>query len=292
MDLSSLSAFVKIVQSGSFTRAAESLGSHKAHVSRSIAQLERKLGIRLLERTTRRVRLTDVGQQVYEQALNIMASVADIEATAASLRGEPAGTLRLSADVEFGLSGLSRWIDGFAQKHPQVGVDVELTTGSADLIREGFDLALRMGSIEGTELTSQKLGEVAYGLYASPGYLEKSGTPGDGDAVSQHPLLMYSASPQRGWRLTTLSRELRIDGPARLRANNSGIAREAALRGLGIALLPAAVAKEDVTRGTLRRVLSAWSGPKVPVFALFPPGRQHTPRVHAFIEIANSTPLT
>jgi LysR family transcriptional regulator, regulator for bpeEF and oprC len=292
MDLGSLTAFVRIVQSGSFTKAAETLGSHKAHVSRSIANLEQKLGIRLLERTTRRVRLTDVGQQVYEQALKIMASVADIEATAATLRGEPAGTLRLSVDVEFGLSGLSRWIDGFAQKYPQVAVDVELTTGASDLVCEGFDLALRMGAIEGTELTSQKLGEVAYGLYASPGYLEKSGSPDDGDALGQHPLLMYSASPQRGWRLLTLSRELRIDGPARLRANNSGIAREAALRGLGIALLPVAVAKEDVTRGTLRRVLSAWSGPKVPVFALFPPGRQHTPRVHAFIEIANATTLS
>ena len=286
MDLGSLSAFVKIVQSGSFTKAADALGSHKAHISRSLANLEQELGIRLLERTTRRVRLTDVGQQVYEQALGIMASVADIEATAAGLRGEPAGVLRVSADVEFGLNGLGRWLDAFAQKYPQVGIDVDLTTGSPDLVREGFDLFLRLGSIEGVALPSQKLGELAYGLYASPAYLEKNGTPSDGDALGEHVLLMYGANPQRGWRLITLSRELRVDGPARLRANNSTLVREAAISGLGIALLPMAVAKDVVTRGTLRSVLSAWSGPKVPIFALFPPGRQHTPRVHAFIEIA------
>jgi DNA-binding transcriptional LysR family regulator len=292
MDLGSLSAFVKIVQSGSFTKAADALGSHKAHISRSLSHLEQELGIRLLERTTRRVRLTDVGQQVYEQALGIMASVADIEATAAGLRGEPAGVLRVSAEVEIGLNGLSRWLDAFAQKYPQVGIEVDVTSGSADLTREGFDLFLRLGSVEGVTLATQKLGELAYGLYASPGYLEKNGTPDDGDALAQHLLLMSSASPQRGWRLITLSRELRVDGPARLRANNSTLVREAAVHGLGIALLPAAVAKEDVTRGSLRRVLSAWSGPKVPVFALFPAGRQHTPRVHAFIEIANATPLS
>ena len=292
MDLGSLSAFVKIVQSGSFTKAADALGSHKAHISRSLAHLEQELGIKLLERTTRRVRLTDVGQQVYDQALGIMASVADIEATAAGMRGEPAGVLRVSADVEFGLNGLSRWLDAFAQKYPQVGIEADLTTGSADLTAEGFDLSLRLGSVEGVTLPSQKLGELAYGLYASPSYLEKNGTPDDGDALAKHVLLMYSASPQRGWRLVTLSREVRVDGPARLRANNSTLVREAAIHGLGIALLPVAIAKEVVTRGALRRVLSAWSGPKVPIFALFPAGRQHTPRVHAFVEIANATPLS
>ncbi len=292
MDLGSLSAFVRIVQSGSFTKAADALGSHKAHISRSLSHLEQELGIRLLERTTRRVRLTDVGQHVYEQALGIMASVANIEATAAGLRGEPAGVLRVSADVEFGLNGLSRWLDAFAQKYPKVEIEADLTTGSGDLVREGFDLYLRLGSVEGVTLASQKLGELAYGLYASPGYLEKNGTPKDGEALAQHVLLMSSSSPQRGWRLITLSRELRVDGPARLRANNSALVREAAVHGLGIALLPAAIAKEDVTRGALRRVLSAWSGPKVPIVALFPEGRQHTPKVHAFIELALASPLT
>jgi LysR family transcriptional regulator, regulator for bpeEF and oprC len=292
MDLGSLSAFVRIVQSGSFTKAADALGSHKAHISRSLSHLEQELGIRLLERTTRRVRLTDVGQQIYEQALSIMASVADIEATAAGLRGEPAGVLRVSADVEFGLNGLSRWLDAFAQKYPQVAIEADLTTGSGDLIPDGFDVHLRLGSVEGVTFASQKVGELAFGLYASPGYLEKNGTPKDGDALAQHVLLMSSTSPQRGWRLITLSRELRVDGPARLRANNSTLVREAAAHGLGIALLPTNIAKEDVTRGALRRVLSAWSGPKVSVFALFPAGRQHTPKMHAFVELALASPLT
>jgi DNA-binding transcriptional LysR family regulator len=292
VDLSALSAFVKIVQTGSFTRAAEALGSHKAHLSRSLAHLEQELGVRLLERTTRRVRLTDGGQQIYEQALGIIAGVADIEATAAEMRGEPAGVLRVSTDAEFGLNGLGRWLDAFAQKYPQVEIDVDLATAVSDFIGDGVDLFLRLGSVEGEALASQKLGELAYGLYASPDYLEKHGTPADGESLSRHLLLMHAVTPQRGWRLVTLSRELRVDGPARLRSNNSTLVRDAAARGLGIALLPAAVAKDDVGRGTLRRVLSAWSGPKVPVVAVFPPGRRHTPKVHAFIELALASPLT
>lgn len=292
MDLGALSAFVKIVQSGSFTRAAEALGSHKAHISRSLSHLEQELGVRLLERTTRRVRLTDGGQQIYEQALGIIAGVADIEATAAGMRGEPSGVLRVSTDSEFGLNGLGRWLDAFAQEYPQVEIDVDLATASNDLVRDGFDLCLQLGSVEGEALASQKLGELTYGLYASPGYLEKHGTPDDGEALARHLLLMHSVSPQRGWRLVTLSRELRVDGPARLRSNNSTLVRDAAARGLGIALLPAAVAKDDVNRGTLRRVLSAWSGPKVPVIAVFPAGRLQTPRVQAFIEVAKATPLS
>src|SRR5262245_42723246 len=158
MDLGALSAFVKIVQSGSFTRAAEALGSHKAHLSRSLAHLEQELGVRLLERTTRRVRLTDGGQQIYEQALGIIAGVADIEATAAAMRGEPAGVLRVSTDAEFGLSGLSRWLDAFAQKYPQVEIDVDLAPVPAANAPDGFDLGIRLGNVEG-ELPSQKLGE-------------------------------------------------------------------------------------------------------------------------------------
>jgi DNA-binding transcriptional LysR family regulator len=299
MDLSALRAFVSIVQNGSFTAAAKALGGHKAGLSRTIAQLEKQLGVRLLERTTRRVRLTAIGQAIYDRAVAVLAAVEDIEATAASQHGEPRGVLRLLIDPELAPSGAGRWVNAYAEQYPQVRVEVDLSGRETDLLHEGFDLALRLGpppdpnpETNPSPAVTHRLGELSYGLYASPAYLDKHGMPKDGDDLRQHPLLMSSTGAQRGWRLITLSRELRIDGPARLRANNSLLMRDAAVNGLGVVLLPNAMGKEDVARGTLKRVLSAWSAPKVPVHALLPGVGLPTSKVRVFVELAAAAPLT
>ncbi len=300
MDLSALKAFVSIVQNGSFTAAAKALGGHKAGLSRTIAQLEKQLGVRLLERTTRRMRLTDIGQAIYDRAVAVLAAIDDIEATAASQHGEPRGVLRLMIDPELAPAGAGRWVSAYADQYPEVRVEVDLSGRNADLLHEGFDLAIRLGlpsdpnpeSNPNPDSVTHKLGELSYGLYASPAYLEKHGTPKDGDELRQHPLVMSGNPAQRGWRLITLSRELRIDGPARLRANNSLLMRDAAVNGLGVVLLPNAVGKEESARGTLKRVLSAWSTPKVPVHAILPGVGLPTSKVRAFVELASSAPLT
>lgn len=292
MDLGALSTFVRVVQTGSFTKAAAAIGTHKAHVSRGLAGLEKELGVKLLERTTRRLRLTEVGQQIFDQAITVLAGVADIHATAGNLVGEPQGTLRIAATAELGVIGLHRWIDAYVEKYPAVEVDVDVSGRPVDFAADGFDLALRTGPIEESGLMARKIGELSFGLYASPGYLDQQGTPQDGEDLRKHPLLMFSGTARRGWRLLSLSRELRIEGPARLRATDSIVVRDAAVRGLGIALLPVVLGKEEITRGTLRRVLSAWTGPKMPVHAVFPVSRQTTPRVRAFIDVAMAAPLS
>lgn len=304
MDLSALTAFVKIVQIGSFTGAAKALGGHKAGLSRTLAQLEKHLGVRLLERTTRRVRLTAVGQAIYDRAVAVLAAVDDIESTAAAQHGEPRGLLRVLADPELGPTGVGRWVNAYAERFPQVRVEIDFTGRDVDLLHEGFDLAIRLGtlptsapSVEPANPQSNpfpvlhKLGELTYGLYASPTYLTQHGTPADGDDLRQHPLLMVSTTGQRGWRLLTLSRELRIEGPARLRANNSLLMRDAAVSGLGIALLPNLIGKEEVTRGTLKRVLSAWSAPKAPVHVILPGVGLPTSKVRSFVELATELAL-
>ncbi|HEY4646699.1 MAG TPA: LysR family transcriptional regulator [Steroidobacteraceae bacterium] len=292
MDLYSLSTFVKVVQTGSFTKAAASIGTHKARVSRGLAGLEKELGVRLLERTTRRVRLTEVGQQIYDQAVGVLAAVDDIQSIAGNLQSDPQGTLRLMVTSELGVTGFGRWIDAYAEKYPKVAIEIDVSDRPVDLVAEGLDLALHTGPLAESAVGARKVGELSYGLYASPAYLERHGTPQDGDDLRKHPLLMFSGSGQRGWRLVTLSRELRIDGPARVRANDSLVVRDAAMRGLGIALLPTVIGKEEVSRGTLRRVLSAWSAPKVPVHALFLGGRDLVPKVRAFIDLASTMPLS
>ncbi len=305
MDLYALVAFVKIVQSGSFTGAAKALGGHKAGLSRTLAHLEKQLGVRLLERTTRRVRLTPIGQAIYDRAVAVIAAVEDIEATAASQHGQPRGVLRVLADPELGAAGVGRWVNAYAERFPDVRVEIDFNGAAFDLLHEGFDLAIRLGVLPETKAAEtptgqlsnpypamHKLGELSYGLYASPAYLAKHGVPEDGDDLRQHPLLMISATAQRGWRLVTLSRELRIEGPARLRANNSLLMRDAAVDGLGIALLPNLIGREEIARGTLKRVLSAWSGPKAPVHALLAGVGLPTSKVRAFVELAAETPLT
>jgi DNA-binding transcriptional LysR family regulator len=300
MDLSSLKAFVSIVQTGSFTGAAKALKSHKAGLSRTIAHLEKGLGVRLLERTTRRVRLTAIGQAIYDRAVAVLAAIDDIEATAASQHGEPRGVLRVMVDPELGSAGVGRWLNEYAEKYPEVRIEADLSGRNVDLLHEAFDLAVRLGppldpdpeSNPNATAATHKLGELSYGLYASPAYLDRQGTPKDGDDLRQHPLLMSSGAAQRGWRLITLSREMRIDGPARLRANNSLLMRDAAVSGLGIALLPNAIGKEEVTRGTLRRVLSAWAAPKIPVHAVLPGVGLPTSKVRAFVELASASLLT
>jgi DNA-binding transcriptional LysR family regulator len=292
MDLASLSAFVKVVQNGSFTKAAAALDSHKAQLSRTIAAMERDLGIRLLERTTRRVTLTQVGREVYHQALAVLGGVEDIRRTATLQQGEPRGVLRLTTSTEFGLIGLNRWLATYAERYPEVRIDVDLTGRRVDLGYEGFDLAILLGPADENDGAVHKLGEISYGLYASPRYLERNGTPEDGDQVSRHRLLSASRGQRGGWRLVTLSREIRVADSARLSTNNSAVIREAAVQGLGIALLPNALAKEDVSRGVLRRVLSAWSAPRMPVNAVTPLDRQIAPKARAFIDLALEFPVS
>lgn len=293
MDLGALTAFVRVVDSGSFTKAAAAMDTHKAQLSRTLAHLERELGVRLLERTTRRLALTDIGQEIYQRAVGVLAGVDDIAQTAATQRAAPRGVLRITTDPEFGLVGLGRWTHAYAERFPEVRVDVDLTGRTVDLAHDGFDLGIRLGPAHERDVAPVKLGELSYGLYASPAYLERNGTPEDADQVQQHPLLMFTATGQRSlWRLITLSRELRVERAARVQANNSLLVRDAAVRGLGLALLPNTLAKDDVSRGALKRVLSAWSGPKVPIHAVFASERPPAARTRAFIDLAAELALT
>ncbi|NJO12490.1 MAG: LysR family transcriptional regulator [Gammaproteobacteria bacterium] len=292
MDLGALIAFVRVVDSGSFTKAAAALKTHKAQLSRTLANLERELGVRLLERTTRRLRLTDIGQEIYQRSVSVLAGVEDIAATAATQSAGPRGVLRLATDPEFGLVGLGRWTNAYAERYPDVRVEVDLSGRMIDLVHDGFDLAIHLGPAQERDIAPVKVGELSYGLFASPAYLERHGAPEDPDQIAGHSLLMFASRGQRNlWRLITLSRELRVERPARIQANNSVMVRDAALRGLGLALLPTSLVKDEVSRGALKRVLSAWSGPRVPVHAAFPSERPASTKVRAFVELASQTAL-
>jgi DNA-binding transcriptional LysR family regulator len=287
MDLSQLRAFVKIVQARSYTRAADELQTQKGHLSRTITQLERELGVKLLERTTRTLSLTEVGREIFERAVGILAAVDETENLAQQVHGEPRGVLRMTCGTEFGMLAVSRWINGYLERYPDVSVDADFTSRVIDVVHEGFDLAIRLGPLQESRLAARQIGKLSYGLYAAPAYVDRHGLPGDVDALPNHALLLFSTGSHRsGWRLRRNDREVRIDSPARLRVNNIFAVRNAAMAALGIAQLPTIVAAVAESAGKLIRVLREWEPEQVPVHAVFASSRYLTPKVRRFIDHA------
>ncbi len=289
MDLSSLQAFVKVVQTGSFTRAADALATQKAHLSRVVSQLEKELGVRLLERTTRALSLTEIGREFFERAVGILASVEDAQRAVQKAQGEPRGTLRLTCGVEFGMIAVSGWIDRYLEHHADVRVDADFTSRVVDIVHEGFDLAIRVGALADSTLTARRLGELRYALFAAPSYLARRGVPDHPDELSRHDLLAFSGGASAdAWDLSREGQAARVPLQPRLKANNVFAIRDAAVRGRGIALLPWIVASPPVRDGQLTEVLHGWSRAAVPVYAVFASARYLTPKVRAFIDLAAS----
>jgi DNA-binding transcriptional LysR family regulator len=287
MDLASLQAFVKVVQTGSFTRAAEALHTQKARLSRVVSQLERELSVRLLERSTRSLSLTEAGREFFERAHGILASVDDARQAMQRIRGEPQGTLRLTCGVEFGLVAVSGWIADYLAAFPQVQVEADYSNRVVDIVHEGYDLAVRVGPLSDSSLAARRLGLLDYGLYASADYLRRHAQPAGPQDLGAHPLVVYAgAAPQGQWQLSRGDDMQRLKLQPRLRVNTSLAAREALQRGLGIGLLPRRVAEPAGQPALLQRVLPDWAAPEVPVHAVFASARYLTPKVRAFIDLA------
>ena len=290
MELQELSAFVKVVQSGSFTRAADSLGTQKAHLSRVITQLEKKLGVRLLERTTRSLSLTEVGREMFERAVGILGAVDEAQKAAQKTQAEPRGVLKLTCGVEFGMISVSRWITEYLRRYKQVQVQAEFTGRLVDLVHEGFDLAIRLGTLTDSSLAARKLGNLRYGLFASPDYLSRRGAPATPEELVAHDRLAFSGGAQaQAWRLNNGTRESKVEVAPRLRINNSFAVRDAVEQGLGIAQLPLVLVQQQIDRGLLVQVLPEWRPEDVPIHAIFPSSRYLTPKVRAFIDLAVET---
>jgi DNA-binding transcriptional LysR family regulator len=287
MEISALQAFVKVVQTGSFTRAAEALHTQKAYLSRVITQLEKELGVRLLERTTRALSLTEIGREFFERAVGILASVEDAQRTVQKAQGEPRGVLRLTCGVEFGMVAVSGWVTTYLERYPQVRVDADFTGRLVDIVHEGFDLAVRVGPLADSALTARKLGELHYGLFAAPAYLARRAAPNlPGDLATHDVLVFAGGSHQATWTLSKESQQERIVLQPRMKANNVFAVRDAATGGLGIAQLPLIVAAPVVQAGLLRSLLPDWTPPAVPVHAVFASARYLTPKVRGFIDLA------
>lgn len=290
MTLEQLKIFVKVVQAGSFTRAAELLDTQKSYVSRVVASLEAELGVKLIERTTRSLSVTEVGKEIFERAVSIVGAVEETSQVALSVHGEPRGRLRLTCGVEFGQLAVGHWIEAYLSTYPDVSVDADYTSRVVDIVHEGFDLAIRIGKLEESRLVARRLGDLDYGLFAAPAYLQQAGVPRALDDLHQRSLIMFSGgSHRKGWSLSPAASPgdvVRFEASARLLVNNAFAVRDAVLKGLGIAALPLLVARHWITTGALVPVLPDWQVANAPVFAVYPSSRYLSPKVRAFIDIA------
>ena len=289
MEIRELVAFTKVVQLGSFTKAAEELHTSKARVSHLVSELEAQLKVRLLLRTTRSMSLTEVGQEIYERALVILQQLREAEKVAHASGEAPSGTLRITCGVEFGMLAVSEWMNRYMETYPEVRIEADFSGRRVDLVKEGFDIAIRIGQPEDSALGIRRLGLLAYGLYAAPDYLLEYGQPENPKALVDHRLLVFSGGRHgKVWHLQHKhhAEEIALKIEPLLRVNNSFAVASAAERKLGIALLPKMVAQQAVVEGRLATVLPDWQSGAVPVFALFEDWRHITPKVKAFLDIA------
>ena len=284
MELNDLCIYTKVIQTGSFTKAAEALNSHKAVLSRSLSQLEAKLGVRLLERSTRSLRPTEIGQTIYERALVILAAVEDVEQLAQQVWQEPKGLLRITCGVEFGMLVVNDWINRYLKAYPQMNVEADFTHRLVDVVQENFDLAIRVGLIQEEHLITRKLGEIHYGLFASPHYLTIHGQPIHPSQLNQYSLLEFTAFQLNSeWLFNKGNETLTIALKARLKINNHFALKEAALQHLGIVRLPYLLAQPLLDTHTLQVILPEWQIPSTPVHAILPSNRWLTPKVKSFL---------
>ncbi|SDU10754.1 LysR family transcriptional regulator [Halopseudomonas salegens] len=282
MGLDDALIFTRVVECHSFTSAATTLGMQKSTVSRRIVQLEERLGVRLLNRTTRKLRLTEVGQAYYERCRQIMQEFAEAEQAIMQLQSEPTGLLRVSSPIEFGQLFLGGVVGEFMCRYPAIQVEVDLTTRVIDPVEEGVDVVIHRGRPQDSSLVARPMMASPRQLFASPDYLREYGTPQSPQELVQHRCIHTVMDSSRKWRFVEPDANIAIT-PV-LTVNNITFAREAAIAGAGIINVPAFIAEPQVEEGKLCRVLEHCTLPSSELYALYPSRRFQSMKVKAFID--------
>ncbi len=281
-----IAAFVKVVESGSFARAAERLDVSVSSVSRHVAELEAHLDARLLNRTTRRLSLTEAGRTFHERAVLLLADLEEAEQSAGAGTVRPRGTLRLTCGIAFGIHHLAPAIAAFMARFPEMRFDVDLSDRMVDLVDEAFDIAVRIGEIGGQNLVGRKVGVTRLICYAAPSYLARHGEPRTPEDLASHTCLTYEYSPQSDvWAFRDRDgreRNARIAGP--MHANNGNFLEAMALEGIGIGYQPDFIVGPDVRAGRLLPILRAFAPPPTGIHVVYPSRRHLSAKVRAFTD--------
>jgi len=284
--LTDVAVFVRVVACNSFTRAADELELSRAVVSKYVARLEERLGVRLLNRTTRRLALTEAGAELFEASRGALERIDEAEERVARLQREPQGRLKVNAPMSFGILQLSRVLPDFLARHPRIHVDLVMDDRLVDFLADGFDVGIRIAELPDSSLVAKKVAPCPVVACAAPAYLAEQGEPATPEDLATQECILYRYSAGANvWRFTAAGgRDIAVAVSGRLRMNNGIAMKEAALRGFGIILLPTFYVEQELRDGTLRRVLPHYRVPDLGMYAVYPQRSFVPPKVRAFVE--------
>lgn len=285
--LNAMAVFIKAVELGSFSAAADALRMSPQRVGKQVRQLERHLGVQLLHRTTRRQSLTDYGQQFYERAKAILAEVEAAESLAEESQATPTGRLRINAPVSFGMRTLAPRLPDYLKVHPRISVELSLSNRTVDLVDEGYDAVFRVGELSSSGLVARALAPYRLALCASPAYIASGPpltTPGD---LPAHECLGFSHTELRThWTFDGPEGRIVVPVTSRLMVDHGEPLLCAALADLGVLLQPLEIVREALDDGRLVELLPGYSAPSRPLHVLYAPERRMTPKLRSFIDFA------
>ncbi|HXS42390.1 MAG TPA: LysR family transcriptional regulator [Stellaceae bacterium] len=282
--VSSMSAFVQVVNAGSFTGAARRLEISPTSVTSRVQSFEQQLGVRLLNRTTRKVSLTEEGEAFYERCSRILAELAEVESLAGALQAKPNGTLRLNADIRLA-HVIAPLVGEYAALYPEISCELIVAETLGDMVEEKFDLAIFAGPLRDCSLISRRLGVARLALCAAPAYLAVHGSPEHPrDLAARNCLDLVGSLAVSHWRFAGKDGEHAVDVAGNLRSNSIEGLRAGALAGQGICLLPLSCVADDLARGMLVRLLPGYDAAPRIIHALYPSGRHLATRIRSFLD--------
>ena len=285
MDLNDIVVFTKVAETKSFTGAAEQLGLPKSTVSRKLAQLEERLGVRLVQRTTRKLALTEIGEAYYERASRIVADMQAAEQVVTDMQATPRGRLKVTAPIDLSTRYLGAIIAEFIAAHADITVELDATDRVVDLIEDGYDVAVRFGQLPESTLIARKLATFAGLLCASPAYLAKRGTPATVEELDDHDKVLFLPNARStGWTLINGDQTYELGRPARFSSNNLAAVRDVVLAGGGISVMTEFMVACDIHDGKLVRLLPSWGARAIDVQAVYPARQNLPPRLTLFLD--------
>lgn len=280
-------SFIRVVEVGSISGAAERLNVTKSAVSRRLKELEKHLGVELFHRTTRQMNLTDTGRAFYHQAVRILDDVLEAEIATSQAHGTLKGSLKIALPSTFGLMHMGPIINDFIKEHPQIEFDLDFNDREVDLIQEGFDLAIRIANLPDSSLIARRIAPVKTVICASPDYLKQMGIPQSPEDLIEHQCLVYSLQRDfEYWHLTDANgNEIKTKIYPYLKASTGEFLKEAAVDGQGIILVPTFIAYKEIENGSLIPLLKDYTSPQINAYAIYPQTRHLSQRVRAFVDL-------
>ncbi len=281
-----MNAFVRVVEAGSISAAADRMDVAKSVISRRLKELETHLGVELFHRTTRQMNLTDSGRVFYQQSVRILADILEAEHATSQFHGALKGNLKVALPLSFGLMHLGPAINEFLQAHPEIEFDLDFNDRHVDLLAEAFDLAIRIASLPDSSLIARRLAPIQTVMCASPAYLERMGTPQSPHELIHHRCLVYNLIGNlENWNVFDATGQLiKTRITPYLKASNGEFLRDAAVAGMGIVLLPTFIVYQEIERGALMPIMTNYHYSQLAAYAIYPQTRHLSQRVRAFVD--------